>query len=402
RPFVEFQLVAESETWERIESVKYGEEREANVKSVSIDDDFCMGAATNNYHQRRHIEGIVTKVADKDEGVADDENSTLLEEMLCQETVGRGRPKALCYEDISLTALCHPTTIENVLCMAVKLIHHKGVDSKPKPTIFFFTTARKVIFCPITIIISLALRDNPFDAPGLNNAQRVLQIRNFSPEISKREWKAAGIEEDLDLKAFRRMAANGVNGKATDTVRDQVMRHDPEWATFNSAYINEKVQFHVQNVVLDEPLEDELIQFWSHMRMTRDPRASSDMVPNEVWRNIQPDPEIENLKDQRRGEKVKGRYRKYYFQNLSTWDIERRLRGEVEDDEEYMAPAINLYISERAELANILIHQRDDLSLEELHSLCVRAAELMTILNDKRETVKHKHIQRSNRAVAIV
>ncbi|RFU74046.1 domain containing [Trichoderma arundinaceum] len=262
--------------------------------------------------------------------------------MLCQETVGHGRLKALCYEDISLMALRHPTTNENVLCMAVKLIHHKGVDNKPKPTIFFFTTARKVIFCPITIITSLALRDNAFDAPGLNNAQRVLQIRNIGPvsctnlrwkqsmlkipifrrfegtslspnrplqyntlkENPKREWKDAGNEEDLDLKAFQRMAANGVNGKATNTVRDLVMRHDPEWATFNSAYINEKVQFHVQNAVLDEALEDELIQLWSHMRMTQDTRASSDMVPDEVWRNIQPDPGIENLKDQRA--KLKG------------------------------------------------------------------------------------------------
>jgi len=37
------------------------------------------------------------------------------------------------------------------------------------------------------------------------------------------------------------------------------MRHDPKWATFNSAYINEKVQLHLQNAFLDEPTEDSLI-----------------------------------------------------------------------------------------------------------------------------------------------
>ncbi len=34
-----------------------------------------------------------------------DENYRLLEELLSQETVGRGRPKALCYEDILLSRL---------------------------------------------------------------------------------------------------------------------------------------------------------------------------------------------------------------------------------------------------------------------------------------------------------
>jgi hypothetical protein len=40
-----------------------------------------------------------------------------------------------------------------------------------------------------------------------------------------------------------------------------MMRHDPKWATFNSAYINEKVQFDLQNAFLDELLEDGLITF---------------------------------------------------------------------------------------------------------------------------------------------
>ncbi|KAK3934127.1 hypothetical protein QBC46DRAFT_454414 [Diplogelasinospora grovesii] len=64
-----------------------------------------------------------------------------------------------------------------------------------------------------------------------------------------------GCERPIEPKAWRRGAANAANGNAPDAVRDQMMRHDPKWATFNSAYINEKVQFHLQNAVLDEPTE---------------------------------------------------------------------------------------------------------------------------------------------------
>ncbi|KAL7786357.1 FluG domain-containing protein [Trichoderma ceciliae] len=415
------------------------------------------------------------KTKANDDETADDEHSRLLEEMLCRETVGRGRPKALCYEDVSLMVVRHPTTKENVLCMAVKFIHHKGVDNKPKPTIFFFTMTRRVIFCPVTIMISLALRDKAFHAPGLDSVHQVFRIKNIGPvncthfrwkdsmlkipifrryegnslssnrplqystlrDELKREWHDAGNEEDIDLKAFRRMAANGINSKAPDTVRDQAMRHDPKWATFNSAYINEKVEFHVQNAILDEPLEEDLIQLWSHMSMTRDPRAASNMVPDEVWRNMQPDTEITKLKLQRerlkgarfrvegrddeaqiralgrqiksktaqRDKKVKIGYRKYYFRNRSTWDIERQLRGEVEDDEEeeeYVAPAIKLHIPERAELAEILINQPDNPSLKDITKIRVRAAELMTILNNKRETVRSTRIQRRKHAELMV
>jgi hypothetical protein len=88
-------------------------------------------------------------------------------------------------------------------------------------------------------------------------------------------------------------------GKAPDAIRDQMMRHDPKWATFNSAYINEKLQFHVQNAFLDEPTEDSLIGMLSHIGLMRDPRASKDMVPDEVWENMPPDPEIVALEAKR-------------------------------------------------------------------------------------------------------
>lgn len=69
---------------------------------------------------------------DSDEIVAAlDKNSQVLEGILSQETEARGRPKALCYEDVQLMVVRHPETGEDVLAMAVKLIHHKGAERNP-------------------------------------------------------------------------------------------------------------------------------------------------------------------------------------------------------------------------------------------------------------------------------
>jgi Protein of unknown function (DUF3435) len=78
-----------------------------------------------------------------------------------------------------------------------------------------------------------------------------------------------------------------------------MMRHDPKWATFNNSYINEKVQFHLQNAFLEEPTEDSLIGMLSHIGLMRDPRATKDMVPEEVWVEMPLDPEIATLEAER-------------------------------------------------------------------------------------------------------
>ena len=148
------------------------------------------------------------------------------------------------------------------------------------------------------------------------------------------------------------------------------MRHDPKWATFNSAYINAKVKFHLQNAVLHEAHEDALIEMLTHISVTRDARASRDMVPDEVWRDMEPDPEIVELEQRR--ERLKGgryriqgrdneqeirnltkeistkkaqrakniikEYRADYFYNRPTWDIERQAHGA--EEEAYVEPAI--------------------------------------------------------------
>ncbi|KAK3934352.1 hypothetical protein QBC46DRAFT_368262 [Diplogelasinospora grovesii] len=366
------------------------------------------------------------------------------------ETTGRGRPKALCYEDILLMIIRHPETGKDVPAIMIKFIHHKGADNKPK---------------------HLALRNNAFDVWSLTGASRVFRIKNLGPvKCTPLRWKEsmlkipvfrrferailspdrplpygklrddlarqsldAGNEEPIVPRAFRRLAANSVNGKAPDAVRDQAMRHNPRWATFNSAYINEMIQFDVQNAVLNEPSEDGLIRFWSHMSLMSDPRAASDMVPDEVWQDMPPRPDIVDLelrraalkagqfriqgrddeeeirdlgrqirnKQAQRRKDVKTGYRRYYFRNRPTWDIKKQFNEAeeeaeeeaAEEEEEYVAPAIELHIPERAELAEILVNQREGLSDKELLELRIRAADLMTALSHKRETAKRRRIR---------
>ena len=93
-----------------------------------------------------------------------------------------------------------------------------------------------------------------------------------------------GCEKKIGPKDWRRNAANTADGMASDAVRDQMMPQGPKWATFNSAYMNEKVGFHLQNAVIDEPLEEKLLSMLSHVGHMRDPRASSDMVSDEIYR----------------------------------------------------------------------------------------------------------------------
>ena len=430
-----------------------------------------------------------------------DDDSRLLEDMLYQQTVARGRPKALCYEDICLSVVRHPQTGIDVLTMAVKFIHHKGADRKPKPsvlltsldvslspltrhrTIFFFSGTRRLLFCIITVIVSIAISDEAFDAPSLTSATSVFRLRNCgSSKCTALRWKEkwlkrpifrgfdgsalseekplpyhklnddmerqtleAGFEKALGPKAFRRGAANAANGmfaavnltslisnmgtvvsgNASDAVRDQMMRHDPRWATFNGAYINEKVEFHLERVVAGEPTDDCLIDLFAHMSLTRDPDAGRDMVPDEVWQSLEPDPEILELEAQRdklkngryrirgtkhedevrqltktirtkkaqRDKSIRQSYRQYYFYHRPTWDIEQQFAGgDRQVDEASSVPAIDLHIPERAQLANLLCQEADDLDFDRFLQRRIEAAELMVSLTGKRETAKRKRI----------
>jgi hypothetical protein len=70
---------------------------------------------------------------DADDEEPPDEDSKQLNELLAAETTRRGRSKALCYEDIFMMIVRHPRTGLHIPVMAIKFIHHKGCDKKPRP-----------------------------------------------------------------------------------------------------------------------------------------------------------------------------------------------------------------------------------------------------------------------------
>ncbi|RFU72177.1 domain containing [Trichoderma arundinaceum] len=401
---------------------------------------------------------------DSDNGLdeAVDETSRKLSQLLLrEENTMRGRPKALCYEDIHMMIVRHPQTGQPIPAMAIKFTNHKGADNKPKPTIFFFTPAKKLIFCVILVILAIALHDNAFVASSLTNASRVFETKVWGPgNYIALRWKEeklkvpvfrqiqgttlslneampysklnydmgrqsldSGFEKAWTPRFARRGAGNAANGDASDAVRDQMMRHDPKFLTFSSAYLNEIANFDLQNAFLEEEKQDQLFRLFAHVTLTRDPRATRDMVPAEVWANTPPDPEIVALEEQRaalkqghyriagcedeknirqlsqtirvkkaeRERRIVKEYREFYFRNHSTWVIEAQARGEME--EEYKEPEINLAIPERARLAEILCHQPDDWTSEEIHRHRIESVDLMVALCDKKETGKRSRTQ---------
>ena len=87
---------------------------------------------------------------------------------------------------------------------------------------------------------------------------------------------------------------NNISDSATSAVRDQVIRHKTNSNTFNEAYVNERVRFHVQNAFLERPSEDSLLKAFAHISLTCDPRA-----PNKIIGKLPADPAINALEHER-------------------------------------------------------------------------------------------------------
>lgn len=211
-----------------------------------------------------------------------------------------------------------------------------------------------------------------------------------------------------------------------------MMRHDPKFSTFHGAYLNERVKFDLQNTFLEKETEDQLYKLFAHVSITRDPRAKRDMVPDEVWANLPPNPEIVKLEKQRtafkqgqyriRGrkneakireltEKIKRRraqrenmavrdYREYYFYHRPTWDVERQALGEVE--EEYKKPKVKLNIPERARLADIWCNQPNNWFNDEIFHHRIKVIDLMVSFCNKRETRRRDHNRQRSAPTASV
>jgi len=212
------------------------------------------------------------------------------------------------------------------------------------------------------------------------------------------------------------------------------MRHDPRWTTFYDAYINTAVQWDLVGSALQKELQNKLILELTQVGIWHDPRATRDMVPDEVWEEITPDPEIAALEMKReqlkRGAyRIAGReheeeirnltnrisllktkqrkdiqkeYREHYFENRPTWDIDRQFGGEAgEAEEEYVAPVVDLQIPERAELAKLLCNQPLDLNDEEIGKRRIQVADLWSALCKKQEKPKRSRLQLRRQTQAV-
>jgi hypothetical protein len=192
------------------------------------------------------------------------------------------------------------------------------------------------------------------------------------------------------------------------------MRHNPNSAVYNGAYINERVKFDVQSAFLERPSAHGLLRALTHMSLTRDPRAPVN-PPEEVLQALPPDPEIRRLEQQREelkagshrvigtqveeevrrlttminSARIKWRnaiseeYRAEYFRRRPTEDIEKQSEGLME--EEYVEPLVLHQIPERAKLAEVMCGFPKDLTLQDILTRRIYTVDLMMALCCKRE-----------------
>ncbi|RKL20511.1 hypothetical protein BFJ72_g15059 [Fusarium proliferatum] len=371
--------------------------------------------------------------------------------------LGRGRPKALCYEDIQMMIVRHPATERCMPAMAIRFLvlvvptgEHSAIlyNNDRCGTVFYFAPTRKLLFCAVSTILALALHDNAFDAPSLTDAAVIFRSQppRFKHCIPLR-WKKSmlmtpifrryrgtelsadeamlysKLRDDIGQQSLdsgherrwtprfaRRGAGNAANGDAPDSVRDQMMRQDPRFMTFQSAYLNEIANFDLQNAFLEEEKESQLFRLFAHVSLTRDPRVTADMVPDEVWANLAQDPEIVELEEQRaqlkRGKyRIEGHEDEEEIRQLTNKIRTKRAYREKqvargEEEEEYTEPVVDVHIPERDRLANILCHQPDGLTEDQVLEQRIEAIQLMVALCDKRETVKRHRVQQNVRTQA--
>ncbi|KAH7304644.1 hypothetical protein BKA65DRAFT_375297, partial [Rhexocercosporidium sp. MPI-PUGE-AT-0058] len=77
--------------------------------------------------------------------------------------------------------------------------------------------------------------------------------------------------EKLTSYYFRRGTANVVDRKYS--VTSQVMRHNPNSAVYNEAYINERVSFNVLSTVVERPSVNDILCILTYISLIRDPCA---------------------------------------------------------------------------------------------------------------------------------
>jgi hypothetical protein len=325
------------------------------------------------------------------------------------------------------------------------------------------------MLCPISHVLALAIKDNAILADGYTHAQpfftsrlrdptkavlvqwkpekfkvpvfrqavrtfhglatsehKALRYTTFAFYLDRLGW-ATGFVQQLTSYCFRRGAGNAVDGAATTAVRDQVLRHNPNSGIFCGSYINEKVRFIVQDAVLDQPTDAGFLRAFTHMGLTCDPRAPA-VVPQEVLDALLPDPEIEELKRERRefrrkygcfsrappeirreceqlrrqidslqkqrDRAIKLEFRRDYFYRIHREELERQLgKAEAVD---YVEPVIHHELPERTRLQGVICDLSRDLGLSDIVDRRARAIDLIIALAQCQEDQRRQCLDRAS------
>ncbi|KAN0080903.1 hypothetical protein V8E54_004107 [Elaphomyces granulatus] len=111
----------------------------------------------------------------------------LSDHMLSQAVRNHGRPKAHCYEDLRSASSSRDRQRRlNDGRQAVSFVSIPDEDRAD----WFYGAFFFFVFCPITVVVGLAIRNKAFDAVNLMSAQAVFQVRNWGPvQCTPLRWK---------------------------------------------------------------------------------------------------------------------------------------------------------------------------------------------------------------------
>jgi hypothetical protein len=217
-----------------------------------------------------------------------------------------------------------------------------------------------------------------------------------------------------------------MSGATTTAVHDQIMRHNPNSDIFN-AYLNEKVRFDVQSAFLERPSTDGLTRAFTHMSLTTDPQAPTD-VPQEIMDALPPNPDVLAMeveraqlfkelreeyrfvrrapetdirkkthqqlvgkivnKNKKLHEEAKKQYRRDYFYRIHNKAMERHLNNIATD--EYIELVIEHQLQERTQLQEVICDFSEDLTTKDIVKRRIRAIDLMVALCCQREDQRPK------------
>ncbi|PQE19423.1 hypothetical protein CJF30_00009884 [Rutstroemia sp. NJR-2017a BBW] len=184
----------------------------------------------------------------------------------------------------------------------------------------------------------------------------------------------------LTSHCFRRGTANAVNGAASDSVRDQVLRHDPSTGVFSAAYRDQLVRFNVQDAFLESNISDDgLTRAFTHMSIRCNPGAPDPVSEEFMQQFYAQDPGIVDLERQTSDLKDKIK-----------WEHRQQNPAVLENDEANVEPVYVYQLQERARLQQVLCDLSKDLSPQEIRARKILAVNLMTALSSRQEHQTHK------------